>query len=77
MDPYQRRLVEGAIGGGGHRNGWNGMVSNTSNIWKHHVWKPHENTFDSIPAITMSLSYSSSHLLPLIPIQFKQRMMDN
>jgi hypothetical protein len=38
---YQWRLVGGAIGGWSNCNGWNGInstVSNTSNIWKPHLW---------------------------------------
>ena len=52
------RLVGGAIGGQAHCNGINGMVYNTSHIWKSH-------SIYSIPAITMCPSYCrSSHQPP-------------
>ena len=60
----RRGLVGRAIGGRSLCNGWNGTVSNPSNILKPHVWL---RSMNSNPAITMSpLSYSSSQQPPLI-----------
>ena len=66
INTYQRRLVGGAIGGRAHYK-WNiGTVSNTSKIWKPHVWL---HFINSIPAITMSPGfYSSSQQPPLVGI---------